>query len=50
MGHFLKKVLEKANTFKKLSTIDPADKNKCHCDSWYVEQLLQILLNGKCLP
>ena len=29
MGHFLKKeVLEKADTFKKLSTIDPADKKK----------------------
>ena len=27
MGHFFKKeVLEKANTFKKSSTIDPADK------------------------
>ena len=29
MGHFLKKeVLEKTDTFKKLSTIDPADKKK----------------------
>ena len=29
MGHFLKKeVLEKADTFKKLSTIDPADKKE----------------------
>ena len=28
-GHFLKKeVLEKADTFKKLSAIDPADKKK----------------------
>ena len=27
-GHFLKKVLEKADTFKKLLTIDLADKKK----------------------
>ena len=44
MGHFLKKeVLEKADTFKKLSAIDPADKKKQKTQSMLT---LALLLNS----
>ena len=44
-GCFLKKeVLEKINTFKKLSTIDPADKRNKKTKSMLAFLLLEVLL------